>query len=834
MPLPEQIIPDSKKNEEWYIKCGNAIARMAKGQVQHRMRDRFCYLLYHGVQNEKDFDYLRKVGQYEYPAKMRFIPFLRPMFEQILSKQAARTLIPTIYRVDNTAIREKKDRMATSIIDKFMDEVDSRSAEIWMMRQEVNHASSQIQAAMENGEQVPPEVQMKLQKAQFQVGQFERRLLNHEQILSSEISETQKYFKYEVKDLLEISAQSGLRYLIQHYDLESMFLRGFQDLLITDNSFYYVPDTLLGDDPVPRKLNPLHVYYPDDSAIQFVDEGEWVMFEEYMTLPQITDYLSTELKSGDLKKLETLKNGGIWNNGDDNYNYVGNSGLPTADPESFAYGNDPYSTNGTTHTAKMRVQFMFWKSPRILNFKQTPNPYLPDTPYTHFVKDEEPLNKGDKLIRKYVNDIHQTVRIGSDMWIGSRKRSFQNRDRRSFGRVQLPVFGYAYDNMTTRPYSKVWATKDIQITYNLIFYHMELWMALSGVKGFVMDMAQLPEGMSPEEWMYNRKQGLGWIDSQKEGVINSFNQFTSYDDTLTPAIQYLQSILQHLEDIAHKIVGVTPQAMGQINPNDQVRTHKASVERSELTLGLLYDKQRRLTKRVMDYLINLTRVAWKDGKRGTYVLGDLGQETFEITPNQMDSAQFETWWNDQQRDEVLLSDLKSAVAQGAGTPNSPVSLSQLVRVFRIDNLKEMEKSLEHYEDLMMQKQQASMEQQQKLQQQAAEAEIKLKKEVESIMSQKEQMDVAIKQAELKLKAEELRTKDATARHKIDTDAAVDITDIVTEERVEDKVLAHQERALKAETERDYTRMALDTVNSAVQQLHKDNQRGNKASDAQGK
>src|SRR5690606_23876800 len=93
------------------------------------------------------------------------------------------------------------------------------------------------------------------------------------------------------------------------------------------------------------------------------------------------------------------------------------------------------------------------------------------------------------------------------------------------------------NNRFNKAYSPVWETKDIQELYNILHFQEELLISLSGVKGTVVDISQLPSGMSMTEVMYYKKNGLLPIETLFPGgkpKRTSFNQFSNYDDSVSP------------------------------------------------------------------------------------------------------------------------------------------------------------------------------------------------------------------------------------------------------------------------------------------------------------
>ena len=463
-----------------------------------------------------------------------------------------------------------------------------------------------------------------------------------------------------------------------------------------------------------------------------------------MTINQIVDEFKGDLSIQDMDKLDDLaKNMGYadnWSSG-----VYDNS---TDECKSLYSGSADYAN-------KIRVCQVSWKSIRAIRFKKSKNKYGASD-FTKWLNDDDSTKKEDTTNVKFVNDIWEGIMIGDGIYIRCNKKKYQLRSVDKYGKVDLPYVGIAFNFINRKPYSLMWAAKDIQILYNIIHYQKELWLSLSGVKGFIMDKSQLPEGMSMKEWIYQRKIGIGWIESVKEGMVRqpTFNQFQQYDDTVTPAIQYLVSILQHLEELASQITGVSRQRQGTIVPTDQVGTAEAAIGQSALVTEIIYRDHERVISRVLTKLVNLCKIAWKNGKRGSYVLGDLGQEVLKIDKGQLSKADYETFVGDGGKTDQAIRDLKQMAAAEYG--KGMMSMKEILQVYNLDNLKELEKTLEMQSEIAMQRQQDSQESAQ----QAAEKMEQMKLQVQQMSAEQEaqfkQMDSQLNQARLQFDQEKFQ------------------------------------------------------------------------------
>jgi len=785
MPLPLQNIPEHKKDKEWAKQCVFSIVQMVGNTTISKQKDRFCYNLYNGIINEADFDYLRKVDKYEYPARIRFIPLLRPRLDWLKSQENSRPLVFRVFTVDKLSVENKQNEKARAIVAAIYNKLIQRNIDLQTLYQQVNEQQAQIdRAKQQQGANISPEQMSQMDAMRRQIEEM-KAPLNSSMVLSrQELEKIDTYYRYEYKDFLEQISQNGLNYLIQHYHLKDRFNDGMEDKLCTDKEFYFVDYCPSDPDPVCRRVTPLNFYYSNDDEAEWVGDCEWAMEERFMTLPQIIDEFKNDLSTEDIEKLKR------------SYYYFSSYNYNNYSPYQYANSLD-YNTedcnqlySGTTdYSNKIRVCMCVWKSVRQLKFKKSPNKYIEGSFYTKWIEDKDDqvdkLRNGQEYEIAYVNDVWEGVMIDRDVYLRLRKRPVQLRSVDNYSKVDLPYVGRANNGINRRPYSIVWAAKDIQLLYNIVHYHKELWLALSGVKGFIMDKSQMPDGMSMQEWIYQRKLGVGWIQTIREGVGRQpqFNQFQHFDDTVSPAIQYLTLILQHLEDLAGSVTGVSRQSLGAITEKDLKGTAQQAIQQSSIVTEVIFQQHDQVKRKCLERLINLCKIAWKDGKRGQYVLGDMAQEILNIPSGVMGSADFEVFMDDNGKQERALQEIRQLAF--AEHSKGIITLPQIISMYNINNLKELEKMLEKYGEMAEQRaaQASQGEQQAEVDKIKMEQEFKaaIEREKNNILSVANELEKAKldweKQKfgrEEKLKEKEMMMKSANEKYKVDADAAVEI------------------------------------------------------------
>ena len=707
MSLPNQNIPESQKTKSWMSANVAQIVNMSQYGRISKERDIFCYNMYNGNQNDADYNYLRKVGDYEFPAKVRFIPLLRPKLSILLTEETQRPFNFRCYTIDTESVSKKNQAKMDAYLKKMGENKKKISMayqtaleQFDVFEQQISQARQQAQA---EGKPMDPQMEMQLKQMskEIEIGRF---MVTTDNLLNEkDVEEIEKHFKYNYQEFLEVLSEKGIKYCMSTQKLKFVFNRGFEDKLVVDKEYYNVEWTEGKKDPSVRKVSPINFTYAGDSEVQWVDEAEWQMEERYLSIPQIIDEFGDELSYEDMEKLK--KRVSYFNaQSGYGYGYYGNSygfgnGNGTGNPGSVD-GCDGGWQGSEDFGNMIRVCKCSWQSPRSVRTKMTPNKYIEGEYHKHIAKEEDVINpdKGEKERVGYQMDVYTGTLLDTNIFVGCKKKSY-NRSVDNYWKVSLPVIGMAHNFTTRKPYSLIWAGKDVQILWNLMHYHKELMMAISGAKGFIMDKSQVPEGMSEKEWMYQRKLGVGWVQTIKSGNTRqpTFNQFQSYDDSLSPSIAFVIQVLDHLENLAATVTGVTRARMGQVTSGDQVGTFEQSRVQSGLTTEIIHYEHEQTKQRVLTRLANLLKPAWKEGKTGQFIWGDLAQEMLNVPKNALEGADFAVYAQDSGKDERALQELKQVAFQQQA--KGALSMSQLVKMFNTDHLKELEVLAEQYEEL---------------------------------------------------------------------------------------------------------------------------------------
>ena len=714
--MPSMVVAEKEKTKDWCRQVLNAVTGYmgSEGGSYHtsRTKDIRNYQIYNGQLSQGDYSYITEQYGLTYPARLVNYPIITPKVDLLLGEELRRPMDMKVTTVNKSAVIRKHDHkvgmMMKSLLQDFHNE----------MKEEMNID------ILQEGEGMPvPE-------------------------------DIETYMKYNYREMVEETAQDGLEYVSNRYNLKDVFKEGFRDLLVTGKEFFKV--SIKNGDPYVRRVDPRNIVFDDSFHSDYLDDAAWVGEERWMSINEINDEFKDDLETDDLLELDKMRNlylGGDLSNYNSSFEWV-----------DVAHGRE----------ARIRVVSCEWKSLRALKFKLSDNKYDPSRPFRKLVSDTYKKRKGETVETKWVDDIWEATLIGGKILVKANRRDNQVRSVDDPGRTTLSYLGCVKGNTTGNSTSLVDMLDNIQMLYNIVVYQIELAMARSGGKAVVYDVSQLPTnvGMDIQQVLYHLKtDGIIPINSKDEGnQMQSFNQFQQIDFTLSQSVQQLINLKVMLEEMAGQISGVTRQREGAVGQYEYVGNVQRSVVQSATITESWFYSHGEVKQRVLESLCNLMKVSWAGGKKAGMILGDGAYKFLNVMPD-IALQDFGVYVGDSGKDDSMKQVVQQ-LAQASLQAGS-IDLLGVIKVLKADTMTEAEKVLEQAMTEMQKQQQQAMQEQMQAQQAAAEAE-KAKFETEA---QLKQMD-----NEAKLQVAQISAESRVNVAKIQADVDRDLHD--TKERNE--------------------------------------------------
>ena len=534
-----------------------------------------AYNYYNGIRDADQFRYLEEIYGVNTPTTLHFTPLIKKHIDALIGEYLGTPIIPKVSCKDSDTIsnidREKQLKIASEL-------------------------SSYLQKHLKNS------LLNFVNGKNINDGLVEKQLKRIiEDINNSFVSE------------YEIAAQNVVEYIIQSRDTDIMtVLRDLLlDLLITGYAFYKVEPTIGNNDIKIRVLSPLNTFIDRNFNSPYVKNSYRVVVREWLTKSQIFNKYGKDMSAADRKLLDEK-----WDSIYDTAMYYirmgETNGLPVTD--GIQAGTEvtpgyPDNREGIWHEL------------------------IP-------VYEVEWLETDEKFIMQR----YETVRIGEEIYIPKGKNDKVMRSKSNPSYCGLSVNGIYFLNRGIKPYSLVLACAHLQDQFDLLNFYRDNLIANSGTVGDWIDLTLIPKDLGvnlPErliKWQSLKKQGIGVLDSSQEGRLQSGQAplntiFNGFDNTVkAQAIQAIQLAIDSIEQTTSSITGVFRERLNGIEQRDAVTNIKIGQNNSFIITKQYYHQMDLVVNEVLLDCLNLAKVVFKNGLKGTIVLGDKYQKVFTALP----------------------------------------------------------------------------------------------------------------------------------------------------------------------------------------------------------
>lgn len=661
--FPRQNVPTAKKTKAWHKE--NILAMLAYQNYttkfnRERKKDYENYLLFNGIFDSKQFEYITNTYGISSPARLVNHPIIAPKIELLVGEFMNNPLDITAEAINEDAVIRKLDKRVDIVAEKILRPIKAELSKA---------LGIDFSESDEVGMEIPDDID--------------------------------KFMRMNFREQVEELTVIGLKYLTQRYDLKHVFKMGLYDECITAKEFYH--QSIKNGDPFSRRVDPRSLIYDIQSDSESLQNSAWVAEERFLTVNEIVDEYGSLLSVDDVNKIEKMR-------------YESQDGLAKFNKPYQWYYKDDSST-----PMRIRVVTGAWKSLRTVSVKVSENKHDPDTPFQKVLADDHKSKKGDNIKKKVITEIRQATMIGHDVMVDYRPSPNQIRVRDNNADAYLPYVGIIKNNIDGITLSIVDSIKNIQLLYNIVMFHIELTLARSGGKAVVYDTSQKPNGLKLEDVFYHAKNsGVIPINTKQEGnqAGGGFNQFQQIDFTLSNSVQQLLNLKMMLENTVETLTGISRAREG-FQKTDAVGVNERSVVQSSLITQPLFANHYRTIEMVYQQLSDLMKIAWSDGHRVSFFGGEGMVEMAKVTGDlkNADLGIFVTNASKDRKDKDGMIAMGQQILAGSGADG----FLQMIKMVNADTAKEAEITLEQGLDAMKKQQQAMEEQQAQAGQAQAEA-----------------------------------------------------------------------------------------------------------------
>lgn len=583
------LTEEEKEDKDYLIKITDVTITELVKEKDHVRK---AYNYYNGIRDKDQFRHLEEIYGIGTPTSIEFIPLVRPHIDQLIGE-----LLQVPFKPQVTC----KDKKTLTTINH--DKQVKIAAELYeMTKQHVNNVF--VDQMLKNDDQSTGQV----------VDPFIEKKLNDlkEDLTKGFISE----YEVAVQYLIEYFKQNS------HLDFLNKRKELFKSLLISGECYFNITTDKKGSLPELEILHPAETFTEQNPNTPYRSKSTRAVVRRKMSRQEVLLRYGDLLEQEDVEKIEHY----ITSKEDGNLYYM------TSNDEGIIAGVTPTVIGA--------------------------QPSYPDNWYNWFYKDLITVyevqflaaNRYEKNGKTHYRlDRYETIRIGDDIYILKGKQDDMFRSEDSPDDQTLSIGGICYADQGGQPYSLILATANLQDKYDILHFHRDNLIQLSGVKGSAIEMSVLPAwlGETPEERLQKcvsyKKAGIVPIDTAQDGATNvNTALFTPYDDTLPgEALQAIYLAIQQTEEQCSRITGVFRERLGQIEQKDAVTNVQTGIRQSAIITKQYFQIIDLITKEILINLINACRITFKEGFLGSIVLGNQLSQIFEIKPEHLSFTDYD-------------------------------------------------------------------------------------------------------------------------------------------------------------------------------------------------
>lgn len=655
--IPKQRIPLSQKDEKWKKDCVDAFINLSKfGISERRAYLRSLYDYYNGVIDEEDYNYVLKPygkTRKNFPTKLRNYPIIKPIIDLLLGEKSKRPLEYSVTIQNADAISQKEEQLQNLLLNNIR-------------TQFLNELIKQGQVQGEQQEVPLPK-------------------------------QIQEEFNRSYVDSRAIRGQYSLNYIMSQQEIYDKFQKQWFHFLVAGECYSH--KGVRRNEPFYEVINPLDVDFDKDPDIDFVEDGDWAIIRKFSHASTIIDAYGEFLSDEQILELE--------------------SPTHTSAEAYLLYRAEASGADDNIYRNRLiEVVTVYWKSRKRIGFLS----YVDPNTGTQEMKEVDETFKLTKEMKEqmsatleweWVNEVWEGIRIDRRFYIKMNPLAIQRTSMDNPSICKLPINGRKYSDINSQPISLVSLGIPYQLNYNIYKYRMELAIARSKDIIAQFDINMIPKNWDMDKFMYFVEgTGIAWVDYNKEGIQLSPQHQSVLDMSIKTISQYL-TLLESIMVEWEKLSGVNRQRQGSMGTYEGKGTSQQAIVQSSHITEDLFRKFANFEQRELQGLIDYSKIAWINGKKGMFVMPDNTLAELQIDGLGHLETEYGIFVSDAGKDVEKLQAIRG-FAQAAVQNGLPMSAA--ISIFESDSFPQIKDKIRQaekaQEELNKAQQEAQMQQQQ--------------------------------------------------------------------------------------------------------------------------
>lgn len=450
-----------------------------------------------------------------------------------------------------------------------------------------------------------------------------------------------KDFNKSWNDIRVILGEHALNYIVENQKVESKFVQGFMDWLVTSSAFVYYD--VIRDDVVIDRVSPKNVGFVADETVTFIEDGQAASVRTYISVSEFLDKFHDIIEEED--KLDEITS---WLNSLSQSNAAStdrvimmsdrdiNGSLSNATGTSFsgAYNQGYYANLRLNYNIVIECVYTTWKAWTKIKKIQITNALgeseIIEVPFEY----KESKEDGELLIGSYwVNEVWEGYFVGNKYVLGAKAVKYQRGSVNNPSKCKLLINGKIRKVGDLKSLSVVETLMPYQHLYNVTKYKGVLTLAKNKEKLMTIPLGLIPkeEGWDLFDWFYYvESTGIAFVDDSDDRITQTLNAIKSVDLSLGNYIQFLWSYEKEIKADAEEAVGINRQRKGDVKASDGLGTTQEARNISSLSTEELFSQYDEYQESVLNGLLDLSKFAYRKGKKASYLNSEARQVFFTI------------------------------------------------------------------------------------------------------------------------------------------------------------------------------------------------------------
>lgn len=729
--IGDHVSENDKLKDEYLI--GN-IKKAVFDLVHNKDTEETARDFFNGIRDDREFSYLVENYGVGNPVEVPFIPLMNKRINALIGKQLQNDLDYKVLCENPTALDTKMKEKRAAVLNELIKFYNSQI-------QKVTQASTYLPE--EEPEQGGPQEQQGSKKINS--------------LMQKKLKDLKEKYNESWQTDWEIAAQHFINYIIRRKELKKKFNKAFEDLCITGIQAVRTYIKEIGKDPEIKVCSPENLFFSIDSDIDWIEDCRRIVYREYLTKSEILNRFGHFLEKEDRDLIS----------------------------KEISDYYTPYSKE------REHVTFYDEEEQREIELSRGSRDFYEDKIEvfhvewiaTNPVKDNSLKNtsrverstKNIKFNKRLRQDRYEgyMINIKGGIFFNYGKSSDVVRSIDDPYTCKLSYNGLVYRAKNNKPFSLIMATKELQDLYDLTHFKINNLIQSARPGGTFTVFEHLPTflGDSPEERLmktmaYEKTMSTKLISISQEGnepgSPYSFNNYGNYPSNVDgQTLQALQAYLEILESKADNILGMSRQALGEMEERDGKGTTMMAIQQSELITKQYFYLSNIFIAKTLSNLTNLSKIAYQEGFKGSYIMGE-NHKMFSIDHPNYELADFNVHIVfDSMRDNLNMQ--KSQELVNMAVQNQMVPFKDAFYLLTSSSVAEQRRIIKRFTG--DQEDQGSIEQMQQQLEEASKQMEEMQKELEKAQKElqnekdsKKKAELENDKKELELKKEELEMK----------------------------------------------------------------------------